>query len=78
MPRDFVLLGGRKNLNHICQNVITTTAEDMGKNIVKYLEGRAEMMTNATFMIQDNKSRSIQKIVSSREQNNSSSLSDFF
>ena len=78
MPRDFVLLGGRKNLNHICQNVITTTAEDMGKNIVKYLEGKAEMMTNATFMIQDNKSRSIQKIVSNREHTTSSSLSDFF
>ena len=33
LPTDFNLIDPKKNLNHICQNVPVTTAEDMAYNI---------------------------------------------
>lgn len=54
LPRDFELLGGLKNLNHICQNVPVTTAKDMAENIKLYLSGKLDYI-NTDFYIQDNK-----------------------
>ena len=42
LPDDFELLGGRKNVNHICQNVPVQTAADMATEIKEALEGRRE------------------------------------
>lgn len=58
LPRDFVLQGGLKNLNHICQNVPVTTAEDMAKQLEKYLAGKLDYV-DTDFMIQCNKTRSL-------------------
>ena len=40
LPDDFILQGGLKNLNHICQNVPVTTAEDMAEHVQKFVDGR--------------------------------------
>jgi len=53
MPADFTLQGGRKNLNHICQNVPVTTATDMANQVKLYLSGGLEMV-DARFGIQSN------------------------
>lgn len=58
MPKDFILQGGVKNLNMICQNVPVTTAMDMAENVKKFL-GNESLMLEAEFVIQDNKTRSI-------------------
>jgi len=44
MPDDFNLVGEnvRSKVNHICQNVPASTAEDMMKNVLLYLEGYVE------------------------------------
>lgn len=56
MPDDFELLGGVRNLNHICQNVPVTTAEDMVTEIKAYLEGKRDTISE-TYAVQDNRSR---------------------
>ena len=56
MPEDFVLQGGTKNLNMICQSVPVSTAADMSREILKYLNGELDMM-HTRFMIQDNKNQ---------------------
>ena len=56
LPRDFVLQGGVKNLNHICQNVPVTTAADMASQIKKYLEGGLDRV-ETDFLIQNNKNQ---------------------
>ena len=53
MPKDFELLGGRKNLNHICQNVPVSTAKDMALGIRTALDGKLETVT-ANFLVQNN------------------------
>ena len=58
MPDDFILQGGSRNLNHICQNVPVTTAKDMAQAVKDYLEGKLDTIT-APFAIIDNKSQSI-------------------
>jgi site-specific DNA-cytosine methylase len=59
MPDDFILQGGRKNLNHICQNVPVTTAEDMASEVVKFVEGRSDnRLIETNYLIQDNKNNS--------------------
>lgn len=55
LPRDFQLLGGLPNINHLCQNVPVTTAMDMAENVKLYLEGRLDTI-NKDFYVQDNKS----------------------
>jgi len=42
LPDDFELLGGRKNVNHICQNVPVQTAMDMNTEIIAALNGERE------------------------------------
>ena len=55
LPEDFNLQGGLKNLNHICQNVPVTTAEDMASHVEKFVDGRLDnQMLDTDFLIQDN------------------------
>ncbi len=54
MPKDFQLQGGRKNLNMICQNVPVTTAEDMSRVILYWLNGKLDTK-KAEFGVFDNK-----------------------
>ena len=58
LPDDFILQGGRKNLNHICQNVPVTTASDMADNILKYVSGFLDnQLVDTDFLVQNNKSQ---------------------
>ena len=57
MPKDFILQGGVRNLNMICQNVPVTTAMDMAENVKGFLGGDLETI-EAEFMLQDNKTQS--------------------
>ena len=58
MPDDFILHGGRKNLNHICQNVPVTTAQDMAEHVFKFVEGRLDnQLIETDYLVQDNKSQ---------------------
>jgi site-specific DNA-cytosine methylase len=54
MPSDFQLVGGKKNLNMICQNVPVTTAEDMSRTILDWLDGKLNTK-KAEFGVFDNK-----------------------
>ena len=55
LPDDFILQGGVKNLNHICQNVPVTTAEDLAEHVQKFVDGRLDnQMLDTDFLIQDN------------------------
>ncbi len=58
LPDDFVLQGGKKNLNHICQNVPVTTASDMADNVLRYVSGYMDnQLIDTNFLVQDNKSQ---------------------
>ena len=60
LPNDFMLQGGLKNLNHICQNVPVTTATDMAENVLRFCDGRLDnQLWDMDFMVQDNKNQSI-------------------
>ena len=60
LPRDFVLQGGVKNLNHICQNVPVTTAEDMSDHVMKFIDGRLDnQMIDTDYVVQDNKNHTL-------------------
>ena len=60
MPNDFILHGGRKNLNHICQNVPVTTAQDMAEHVFKFVEGRLDnQLIDTDYLVQDNKSQTL-------------------
>jgi len=52
-PHDLELLGSRKNMNHICQNVPAYTALDMVLEAVKFLDGDLEM-SDSTLIKQNN------------------------
>ena len=61
LPEDFILQGGRKNLNHICQNVPVTTAQDMAEEVLKFVEGRADnQLLDTTYVVQDNKTETLE------------------
>lgn len=53
MPKDFQLVGGKKNLNMICQNVPVTTAQDMAQSVKDYLDGKLDIM-KTKFIRQNN------------------------
>lgn len=56
MPKDFMLQGGTKNINMICQSVPVTTAMDMAECVLKYLQGQLDTsMTD--FLVQDNRNQ---------------------
>ena len=58
LPEDFILQGGKKNINHICQNVPVTTAQDMAEYVFKFCEGRLDnQLIETTYMVQDNKTQ---------------------
>ncbi len=71
MPKDFILQGGKRNINMICQNVPVTTAMDMASNVKAFLAGDLYTV-EADFAIQDNKA---QKFWS---QSKPSTLDEFF
>ena len=48
LPSNFELLGGRKNVNHIAQNVPTFTARDMVTEAIEFINGNREL-TNENF-----------------------------
>jgi len=54
MPNDFELIGGKKNLNHIAQNVPVGTAKDVALEIKKYLNNELDFF-EGEFVIQYNK-----------------------
>lgn len=53
MPDDFELLGGRKNVNHICQNVPVLTAACMAEQCVKFVSGELTD-SGSPYIMQDN------------------------
>jgi len=57
LPNDMILQGGKKNINHICQNVPVTTAQDMASSVKDYLDGKLDTI-ESEFMVQDNKTKS--------------------
>jgi site-specific DNA-cytosine methylase len=60
LPEDFNLVGGLKNLNHICQNVPVTTAQDMAEHVMKFLDGRLDnQMVDTDYLVQDNKNMTL-------------------
>ena len=60
LPDDFELQGGKKNINHICQNVPVTTASDMASQVLKFVDGRLDnQLINTSFLVQDNKTKTI-------------------
>ena len=60
LPKDFILQGGVKNINHICQNVPVTTAQDMADHVLRFIDGRLDnQLIDTDFLVQDNKSQSI-------------------
>lgn len=58
MPDDFILRGGRRNLNHIAQNVPVSTATDMANNIKLFLNNKLKLI-DTDFLIQDNKKQTL-------------------
>ena len=60
LPEDFILQGGIKNINHICQNVPVTTAQDMADHVLKFIEGRLDnQLIETDYLVQDNKSQTL-------------------
>lgn len=59
MPSDFQLLGGKRNLNMICQNVPVTTAEDMATIIKEWLDGKLDTK-EADYAVFDNKTQTVE------------------
>ena len=60
LPEDFMLQGGIKNVNHICQNVPVTTAQDMAESVLRFCDGRLDnQMIETDFVMQDNKTRTL-------------------
>jgi hypothetical protein len=52
-PEDFELLGGRKNINHIAQNVPVPTSRDIHLEIAKFLRGELSF-SDTNYLRQDN------------------------
>jgi site-specific DNA-cytosine methylase len=78
LPRDFELLGGLRNLNHICQNVPVTTAMDMATEVKAWLDGeRDSIHTDNCVYVQHNGGQPnvMTKIINKEEK---SSLEGFF
>lgn len=58
MPHDFQLIGGKSNLNVICQSVPLKTANSMCAMIKDYLEGKLDYL-NTGFVVFDNKAQTL-------------------
>lgn len=53
LPHNFELLGGKKNVNHIAQNVPTCTAKFITEQAVKFIRGELPM-SDSRYIKQDN------------------------
>lgn len=51
LPEDFSLVTGAKN--HVCQNVPVTTASDMTREVVKFINGESNL-SNSSYLLQSN------------------------
>lgn len=60
LPGNFELLGGRKNMNHIAQNVSVHSAEFVGRQALLFLNGELEE-TNYEYVKQDNWNNKIEQ-----------------
>lgn len=58
LPSDFTLVGGVKNLNHICQNVPVTTAMDMAHMVKDYMANKLDTIMTR-YLVQDNKTKTL-------------------
>ena len=54
LPENFELLGGKKNVNHIAQNVPACTTKFMGEQAIKFLNGELPTIPQATYIKVDN------------------------
>lgn len=78
MPDDFNLVGENpaSKVNHICQNVPASTAEDMMKNVLLYLEGHVEFAPTS-LVRQNNKNQDV-KTEDGNQVSNTLELDAFF
>lgn len=67
-PCDFELLGGRKNMNHICQNVPVCTAADMVGQAKKFINGELSL-SDSDLVKQNNYKHEIDFESKSNEEN---------
>lgn len=58
LPPNFELLGGKKSMNHIAQNIPTCTAADMVRQAVKYINGELPFL-ESNYVKQNNHNESI-------------------
>ena len=72
-PEDFELLGGKKNSNHIAQNVTVTSAEFIAGQALKYLNGELKTDTTSDYIKVDNWNNKIEK----RNEDLSSNLENY-
>lgn len=72
-PENYELLGGKKNSNHIAQNVPSCTAAYMGSQVLKYLDGELKTDTTSDYIKVDNWNNKIEK----RNEDLSSNLENY-
>lgn len=82
MPEDFNLASEKplSCTNHICQNVPVTTAADMMKGVILYLEGKT-MPGDGSYIKQNNKNKNIERLTplsGNLEPSNTADLDSFF
>lgn len=81
MPDDFNLASDKplSCTNHICQNVPVTTAEDMMKSVLLYLEGKT-IPGDGSYIKQNNKNQTITRLTSTEREvpSNTIDLDNFF
>lgn len=58
MPNDFELLGGKKNINHIAQNVPVNTSRDWHEQVLKFINGELKM-SSSDYVMQNNYKKQI-------------------
>lgn len=58
MPNDFELLGGKKNINHIAQNVPVNTSKDWHEQVLKFINGELKT-SNSDYIMQNNYKKQI-------------------
>lgn len=53
LPHDYILMGGRRDINKIAQNVPTCTAKFVTEQAQKFIQGKLKL-SNSTYIKQDN------------------------
>lgn len=59
LPHNYELVGGRKNINHIAQNVTTCSSRAMTEQAIKFINGQLPLSTT-DFLKQDNWNRKLE------------------